>query len=48
MAASLPFYSKKMKKRPAVKVGMDILQPNFDSSFGMLATGEAAAQLTTA
>ncbi|MBF2094608.1 MAG: glutathione S-transferase N-terminal domain-containing protein [Synechococcales cyanobacterium K44_A2020_017] len=37
-----------MKKRPAVRVGMDILQPNFDSSFGTLATGEAAAQLTTA
>jgi GST-like protein len=37
-----------MKKRPAVQVGMDILQPSFNSSFGTLATADGAAQLTAA
>ncbi|WP_204139593.1 glutathione S-transferase N-terminal domain-containing protein [Halomicronema sp. CCY15110] len=37
-----------MKKRPAVQVGMDILQPNFNSDFGRLAVSHSTAQLTTA
>ncbi|PSN19651.1 glutathione S-transferase [filamentous cyanobacterium CCP5] len=37
-----------MKQRPAVQVGMDILQPSFNSNFGTLATPNGAAQLTAA
>jgi GST-like protein len=37
-----------MKKRPAVQVGMDILQANFNSNFGTLATADGAAQLSAA
>lgn len=37
-----------MKKRPAVQVGMDVLQPSFKSNFGILAVAEPTAQLTAA
>ncbi|HEY9818124.1 MAG TPA: glutathione S-transferase N-terminal domain-containing protein [Candidatus Obscuribacterales bacterium] len=37
-----------MKKRPAVQVGMDILQPSFKSNFGTLAVAEPTMQQTAA
>lgn len=37
-----------MKKRPAVQVGMDILQPGFNSDFGTLAAAKPTTQLATA
>ena len=37
-----------MTKRPAVQVGMDVLQPSFKSNFGILAVAESTAQLTAA
>lgn len=37
-----------MQQRPAVQVGMDILQPSFKSKFGTLAPAEPTAQLTPA
>ncbi len=37
-----------MQQRPAVQVGMNILQPGFRSNFGQLATADAAAQQSAA
>jgi GST-like protein len=37
-----------MRQRPAVQVGMDILQPSFKSDFGTLAVTEPTTQLTPA
>jgi GST-like protein len=37
-----------MQKRLAVQVGMNILQPNFNSRFGILAVADGAAQPTAA
>jgi GST-like protein len=37
-----------MRQRPAVQMGMDILQPSFKSDFGTLAVTEPTTQLTPA
>lgn len=37
-----------LKQRPAVQVGMDILQPSFNSDFGTLAVAKPTTQLATA
>jgi GST-like protein len=37
-----------MKKRPAVQIGMDVLQPSFKSDFGTLTVADPTAQLTAA
>ncbi|MBE9204208.1 glutathione S-transferase N-terminal domain-containing protein [Synechocystis salina LEGE 06099] len=34
-----------MQQRPAVQIGMNVLQPNFKSNFGTLAVPDAASQL---
>ena len=39
---------KTMQQRPAVQVGMDILQPTFTSNFGTLVTSNGAAKLNAA